>query len=339
MSSLMLQEILEVPNLLIEQEKALVFNEKGQWIKALNPKALWLLARGSSAHAGHYLTYLWMRNLACPAGLIPLSLSTFYAKPWQSSDALLLSISQSGKSEDLLLATKTMRSSCLASIALLNDKNAPLAGLVDCALDIGAGLEKSVAATKSFVLSITAGLRLFAPFWQDKRLLEGLSELPSCTQKALLTLDEAVFDLASLERLFVIGRGLGFALAAEAALKFKETCLIQAEALSGAEVMHGPMALMNGKQWLLFFILPDEMQADLLKTAKRFQNMGAKVLLIAPERVPDGFKGISYNLAPHHDLHGISAILAFYQFIERLAHLKGLNPDAPPHLQKETSTR
>jgi glucosamine--fructose-6-phosphate aminotransferase (isomerizing) len=142
--------------------------------------------------------------------------------------------------------------------------------------------------------------------------------------------------LQGADRLFVIGRGLGLPVALEAALKFKETCGIQAEAFSGAEVKHGPMALVENGYPLLVFAPRGPAQAGLLQLADEMRGRGARVLLAAPVGTP----GAELPLAPtaHEDLDPIALVQSFYPMVEALARARGRNPDTPPHLAKVTQT-
>src|SRR5262249_2970918 len=142
----------------------------------------------------------------------------------------------------------------------------------------------------------------------------------------------AIDALVDADRLFVIGRGTGLAVAMEAALKFKETCGIQAEAFSGAEVQHGPMALIEEGYPLLVFAPRGPAQAGLLTLAEQMRQRGARVLLAAPAGTP----GSELPLVPGgcEDVDPIAAIQSFYPMVEALARARGLDPDQPRHLAK-----
>ncbi len=148
--------------------------------------------------------------------------------------------------------------------------------------------------------------------------------------------DVAVEVLKGAEKLFVIGRGTGLPIAMEAALKFKETCGIQAEAFSGAEVKHGPMALVDEGYPMLVFAPRGPAQAGLIALAEEMRGRGARVLLAAPAGTP----GAELPLActGNEDLDPIAVVQSFYPMVEALARARGRNPDAPPHLAKVTKT-
>jgi glucosamine--fructose-6-phosphate aminotransferase (isomerizing) len=165
-----------------------------------------------------------------------------------------------------------------------------------------------------------------------------LADLPGAlTVAAHADWSPGVEPLLDVDRLFVIGRGTGLAVALEAALKFKETCGIQAEAFSGAEVQHGPMALIGEGYPLLVFAPCGPAQAGLLSLAQAMRGRGAKVLLAAPRGTP----GCDLPLVETGsiDLDPLSLIQSFYPMVEALARARGLDPDRPQHLTKVTRTR
>ncbi len=175
--------------------------------------------------------------------------------------------------------------------------------------------------------------------WQDDGALhQALAELPEVLERAVQQDWSAGVELLQgADRLLVIGRGTGQAIAMEAALKFKETCGIQAEAFSGAEVKHGPMALIDEGYPLLIFAPRGPAQSGLLALADEMRTRGARILLAAPTGTP----GANLPVAPTGsvDLDPVSVIQSFYPMVEALSRALGRNPDAPRHLHKVTCTR
>jgi glutamine---fructose-6-phosphate transaminase (isomerizing) len=162
--------------------------------------------------------------------------------------------------------------------------------------------------------------------------------LPAALRHAVaMDWSPAVQALLAADRLFVIGRGTGLAVAMEAALKFKEVCGIQAEAFSGAEVKHGPMALVEDGYPLLVLAPRGPAQAGLVALAQEMRGRGARVLLAAPA----GTAGAELPLATTADvdLDTVAVVQSFYPMVEALARLRGLDPDAPRHLAKVTRTQ
>jgi len=220
----------------------------------------------------------------------------------------------------------------------VNDAASPLAQAAEWVFPLHAGEEKSVAATKSFIAQLVAGARLTAAWQDDGVLQQALDQLPDAlAQAAAADWSEGVSALRDADRLFVIGRGLGLPAAMEAALKFKETCGIQAEAFSGAEVQHGPMALIEEGYPLLVFAPRGPAQAGLLELAQAMRGRGARVLLAAPAGTPDANLAITPAATP--ELETITAIQSFYPMVEALARARGSDPDRPRHLNKVTRTR
>jgi glucosamine--fructose-6-phosphate aminotransferase (isomerizing) len=200
-----------------------------------------------------------------------------------------------------------------------------------------AGTESSVAATKSFIATLSASARLIAHWKEDLELLEAGTALPQGLREAAQQDWRLAIDaLRDCERLMVIGRGAGFAIAQEAALKFKETSAIQAEAFSSAEVRHGPMALIGEQYPLLMFAPRGAEQAGLLSLAADMRQRGARVLLAAPDDVSE--RDLTLTRAEHPALDPILAIQSFYVMAAGLAVARGMDPDQPRHLSKVTRT-
>jgi glucosamine--fructose-6-phosphate aminotransferase (isomerizing) len=250
---------------------------------------------------------------------------------------LALAFSQSGQSPDLVAPMRFFKNGGARTVAFVNDTASPLARVAHTVFGLHAGAEVSVAATKSYIAQLLAGARLVAAWQGDTGLKAALSTLPEALQRALAQdWSAGVEALVGAQRLFVIGRGTGLPIAQEAALKFKETCGIQAEAFSGAEVKHGPMALIGEGYPLLVFAPRGPAQAGLLALADEMRERGARVLLAAPPGTP----GCNLPLAitGTEDLDPIAAIQSFYPMVEALARARGMNPDTPEFLAKVTRT-
>lgn len=336
--TLMKKEILESAAVLRRQQHDDALAELSQALAKNRPETVLTFARGTSDHAAEYLGYLLMRYQGLPVVSVPLSLNTMYHAPWRAGAKLALAISQSGGSEDLLESVKAMSRAGIPSLGLLNTVPSPLAEVCDRVINIGAGAEKSVAATKSFIATVGAGIRAFAPWLEQPELLSALDALPEKIEMAqALDWSPALSVLQDCERLYIVGRGGGLSIAKEAALKCKETCLLQGEAFSGAEVKHGPMALVNAKQVVLIFAPADETQPGLLDLARQFRAMGARVLLAADEKVAE--RDLPLADAGHSALQGLTTIQTFYCMAEQLSRLRGIDTDNPPNLNKVTTTR
>ena len=342
MSTLMLNEALSAPQQVCLQlaSDAASYEALAAHLRIQPPRGVVTVARGSSDHAAAYLAYLVMSHTGQLVTSLPMSLLTLYRAPLASNGLLAITVSQSGRSVDLIEPMQIFKAAGATTVALVNDAASPLAQAVGWCMPLHAGAEKSVAATKSFICSLVASARLCAhwPLGNHGDLLQALQDLPQALEHAC-TQDwsSAVAVLSRAERLMVIGRGPGLAIAQEAALKFKETCGIQAEAFSSAEVKHGPMALVSPNYPMLVFAPRGPAQAGLIALAAEMRARGAHVLLAAPSDVAE--RQLTLSTAPHPDLDPITAIQSFYLLVEAVSRARGLNPDMPPHLAKVTSTR
>ena len=295
------------------------------------------VARGSSDHAANYCAYLIMARLGRVVASLPMSLVTLYKSPLVTRDTLTIAISQSGQSPDVVEPIEYFRAGGATTIALVNDTTSPLARAAEWTMPLHAGQEKSVAATKSFIASLVAGARLVAHWQDDAELKAGLDALPEALRAASQSdWSRAVEVLAPARNIMVVGRGISFPVALEAALKFKETSALQAEAFSGAEIKHGPMALIEEGYPLLIFATRGPTQAGLLQLAAEMRGRGAHVLLAAPADVAE--RDLTLPVAATPDLDPIVAVQAFYVMAAQLAAARGMNPDAPRHLSKVTKT-
>ncbi len=324
-----------VARLLANEAEA--FAQLGADLRHRPPLSLLTVARGSSDHAAHYMAYLVMARLGRLVTSLPMSLVTLYQSSLVCDGLVALAFSQSGQSPDLVAPMRYFGEQGARTVAFVNEPASPLALASRQTFALHAGPETSVAATKSYLCQLAAGASLAAAWQQDAAFSAALSALPEALDRAwAMDWSAAVEALHGAERLYVIGRGTGLPVAMEAALKFKEVCGIQAEAYSGAEVQHGPMALVEEGFPMLVFAPHGPAHAGLLVLAQQMRERGARVLLAAPPGTP----GATLPLAPtaHVDLDPISAAQSFYAMVEALARARGLNPDQPRHLNKVTRT-
>lgn len=308
-------------------------------LRAQPPASVLTIARGSSDHAAHYMAYLVMARLGRPVTSLPMSLVTLYEAPISGQGVAAFAFSQSGRSPDLVAPMRRLRAGGACTVALVNDTASPLAepAAAQWVLPLRAGAERSVAATKSYIAQLVAGARLVAAWQEDDDLLAALHALPDTLRRAAaLDWSPALDALREADRLYVLGRGTGQAIAQEAALKLKETCGLQAEAYSSAEVQHGPMAIVGPGFPVLVFAPRGPAQAGLLAQAQAMRERGARVLVAAPEGTPGA--ELPLATAGHADLDPIAAIQSFYPLAEALARARGLDPDHPRHLAKVTCT-
>jgi glucosamine--fructose-6-phosphate aminotransferase (isomerizing) len=336
----MLDEAREAPSAVARllATDAGAYGELGTFLREHPPEGILTLARGSSDHAAQHTAYLIMARLGRLVTSLPMSLVTLYHANLARPGLLVLAFSQSGQSPDLVDPTRYFTGNGATTVALVNLPDSPLAREASRVLELHAGEERSVAATKSFIAQLVAGARLVSAWDQDPALAAGLAQLPGALEVAAQAdWSAGVKALTGEERLFILGRGTGLAVAMEAALKLKETCGIQAEAFSGAEVRHGPMAIVDEGFPLIVFAPRGPAQAGLIALAHDLMGRGASVLLAAPPDVPGTLLPLSP--APHPELDTVTAIQSFYPMVEALSRARGYDPDHPPHLSKVTRTR
>jgi len=338
-ASRMFVEAAEAPSAvarLLDAERA-TFAALGADLRHRPPLSLLTVARGSSDHAAHYMAYLVMARLGRLVTSLPMSLVTLYQSRLVCDGLVALAFSQSGQSPDLVAPLRYFGEHGARTVAFVNDAASPLARAARPAVPLHAGPETSVAATKSYIAQLVAGAALASAWQQDGDFAVALGALPAALDAAwALDWSAAVDALRGTERLYVIGRGTGLPVAMEAALKFKEVCGIQAEAYSGAEVQHGPMALVGDGFPMLVFAPRGPAQPGLLELATQMRARGARVLLAAPPGTPDS--ELPLASAGHEDLDPIPMAQSFYRMVEALARARGLDPDKPRHLNKVTRT-
>jgi glucosamine--fructose-6-phosphate aminotransferase (isomerizing) len=309
----------------------------GERLRARPPRFIVTCARGSSDHAATYAKYVFETRLGLITASASPSISSIYHAKLNLRDALFVAISQSGKSPDLLRAAQAAKDAGAQVLALVNVADSPLAQLADTVIELHAGPERSVAATKSYLASLAAILQLTAHWSNDADLHTALARLPQDLRQGWhADWSSLVDELRQRRNLFVVGRGFGFGGALEAALKFKETCGLHAEAFSAAEVKHGPMALVGADFPLLMFAQDDDTLAGSLALAEEFRARGARVWLAAPG--VDGVDALplAAGLAPI--VTPLIVVQSFYRAASALALARGYDPDLPPHLRKVTET-
>lgn len=317
--------------------QAHAFERLGARLREARPRLVVTCARGSSDHAATYAKYLIeTRAYAICASCAP-SVSSIYLAPAPAQGALALTISQSGKSPDILHAAQNLKESGALLIAFVNDADSPLARLADETIPLCAGPEHSVAATKSYIASLAAIAMLVARWIEDSEMLAALARLPEALGRAwALDWTPLAEALETATNALVLGRGLSLGAAQEAALKLKETCQLHAEAYSAAEALHGPAALVRDGFPILAFAQDDETLPAYAATLDKLARFGARVF-VAGLTPPQGGRALPEIAAPPA-LQPILQIASFYKAANLLAARRGLDPDRPPNLAKITET-
>ncbi|WP_244293995.1 SIS domain-containing protein [Pannonibacter carbonis] len=306
-------------------------------MRSLDPHTIVSVARGSSDHASTYFKYAVELAAGVPVASVGPSIASIYGRTLKLKGAACVGVSQSGKSPDIVEMMRLAGEGGALTIALTNNSASPMAGVSAHTLPLSAGPEQSVAATKTFVNSVVAGLALLAEWLEDEALRAAVAGLPDAFAKALEQDWTALSDrLVRAQSLYVLGRGPGFAMSNEMALKFKETSGLHAESYSAAEVLHGPAAIVGGRFPVLALGVDDAALPHVRATAERLVGQGADVFVTGLEVAG------ATTLPTVSGLHPIVAPLvlgvSFYKFIEELSRRRGFNPDVPPHLKKVTET-
>ncbi len=306
-------------------------------LAAHDPAFFVTVARGSSDHACTYFKYLTELLTGLPVASVGPSVASIYGVPLRVAKGAVLAVSQSGQSPDIVALARAGRDSGAYTLAVTNHPDSPLAAAANATIDICAGPELSVAATKTFVTSALASAMLLAELTQDAALLAALPALPDQLEKAARAdWSPAAQAVAQTGSLYCIGRGPAWAIANEAALKFKETALIHAESYSSAEVLHGPVSIVERGFPVLAFAAGDAAEASVMQVAEALAAKGATVFATSPgAQAPHALPTVRTG---HPLLDPLALIVSFYGMVEAVAVAKGIDPDHPRHLNKVTQT-
>lgn len=335
----MAREVAEIPQAVarfLDRSGAQIREAAGA-LRDQDPIMFATVARGSSDHAATYLKYAIELQAGVPVASVGPSVASIYKRPLKLRGGACIGISQSGRSPDIVDMMRTASQGGALSVAITNHDDSPMAAASTHCLPVQAGEEKSVAATKTFVNSVLAGLVLLAEWQQDDDLRAAIAGLPAAFDQAIaMDWSSLAERLSGASSAFVLGRGPGYAIASEAALKMKETSGIHAEAYSAAEVLHGPAAIVQATFPVLALGVEDAALPHVVATAERLAAQGAHVFLTGADvggatRLPS-VAGLHPMVAP------LVAIASFYACVEGLARRRGFDPDTPPHLRKVTET-
>ncbi len=334
-ASAMARETAEIPavaeRLLVRTD---LFAAIAARIQHAKPRIVVFCGRGSSGHVGVYLRYLFEARLGLLGSAAAPSVVTAYQCPPDMRDALFVVVSQSGRSPDIVKATEMARQSGALTLAIVNDENSPAAAASELVLQIGAGAEHSVAATKSAVLSMIAGAALVAALARDGELKDVLHHLPVRLSGALGCDWSAWADcVAGAAAAFVVGRGYGLGSVREIALKVAEVLRVPALGYSAAELQHGPRASITPVTPVLVLRQNDEAATAIDDFVRELYDSGGTAFTVG------GAAGTLPWIGDGHPVcDPILMLIPAYRAIEAAARRKGFDPDNPPHLRKITRT-
>lgn len=331
--SLMAAEAAEAPQAVARflDHNAWALADLGARLRRAPPPVVLTSARGSSDNAAAYFKYLCEIVTGVPCASVGASVVSVYGATLKAEGALCLTISQSGQSPDIVALQQAAKAAGAVTVALVNVADSPAARNADICLALQAGEERSVAATKSFIVSCAAAAAIVAQWSGDAALQAAVARLPETLAGSVRLPWPGFTDFATeAASLFVLGRGPAYPIAQETALKLKETCAIHAEAYSVAEVMHGPWELMEKDFPVLIYAPGDAARANTIEAAAKMRATGADVRVVGD--------GLPFAPTGHTLLDPISMIATAYIEIERVAGAMGRDPDRPRLLKKVTET-
>jgi glucosamine--fructose-6-phosphate aminotransferase (isomerizing) len=334
--ALMAAEIAEQPDVLagLLDHQADPLAEVAAAVRTRAPRFVLFAARGTSDHAALYAKYLVETKLALPAGLVSPSTMTIYSARPVLDDVLFVAVSQSGGSPDLVDSLSTARSCGALTLAVTNSPASPLAHAAELSADVAAGAELAVAATKTYTAELLA-LYLVMAGWAGLDT-SAAARLPEAAARTLARGDRvaaAADRYRFADRLVTTARGYSYPTAREAALKLMETSYLGAQAFSGADLLHGPMAMVDAGVPVIAVRTPGAGGQAMDPVIAKLTSVGADVLLVGPDDgLPVATDGIDAELSP------ILEILPLQQLALRLAVNRGSDPDAPRGLRKVTET-
>jgi glucosamine--fructose-6-phosphate aminotransferase (isomerizing) len=310
-------------------------------IAARRPRFVLLAARGTSDHAALYAKYLIEVRLGLPAGLVSPSTMTIYGARPDLRDVLFLAVSQSGGSPDLIDSLVAARDCGAMTVAVTNNPSSQLAQAAEFSVDIRAGLERAVAATKSYTAELLALYLLLAPLAGAVGLnANALAEAAGATLSQQSEMVAVSTRYRFADRLITTARGFGYPTAREAALKLMETCYLGAQAFSGADLLHGPMAMIDTGLPVLAVLTPGVGGRAMLPVLERLRERRADVVLVGglPDQPQQGQLLPVVTAGVAEELFPVLEILPLQLLALNLALQRGSDPDAPRGLSKVTQT-
>ncbi|HTU31105.1 MAG TPA: SIS domain-containing protein [Solirubrobacteraceae bacterium] len=338
--ALMAAEISEQPAVLARRlEDVAELQAVREQLRTASPRFVLIAARGTSDHAALYAKYLVEVRLGLPAGLVSPSAYTVQGARPDLHDVLFVAVSQSGGSPDLVDSLSVARECGALTLAVTNAPDSALARGAELSVDVAAGAERAVAATKTY----TAELLTLQLLLSGADAVRDAAAVPEAAARTLELAGEdrlaTAADLCAAERIVVTGRGYSYPTALEAALKLMETSYVSAQAFSGADLMHGPMAMIDSAVPTIAVVSPGRDGQAMAPVLDRLSELGGPVVRVgAPDdqaaaSLPISCEGVAEHLLP------ILEILPLQRLALTLALRRGVDPDRPRGLSKVTETR
>jgi glucosamine--fructose-6-phosphate aminotransferase (isomerizing) len=302
-----------------------------------------MAARGSSDHAATYAKYAWTTLAGFPVALAAPSLLTMYKTRVRLAGALVVGISQSGQSPDIIAVLEEGKRQGRPTLAITNDGLSPLATIADHVIELHAGPEQSIAATKTYTAQLAVMAIFAATLSGNAEHLNVLQHIPSAMEHTLelnRELAQNVERYRYMDRCIAIGRGYNYATSFELALKLKELTYIMASAYSSADFRHGPIATIESGLPVFLFMSAGATYDDMLDLATELKKREAELLVISETEQALSLARTALPIYPGLPewLTPLITVIPGQLFALNLALTKGLNPDVPRGLQKVTKT-
>jgi glutamine---fructose-6-phosphate transaminase (isomerizing) len=337
----MYREIHEQPEVLatILEEEWETVARAARTLRSRGFRFAMLAARGTSDNAALYAKYLFEIRLGVPVSLASPSAFTLYGSEMNLENVLVIGISQSGESKDVLEVLRRSRQLGAITLSVTNDESSSLASAADVHLWLRAGNEKSVAATKTYTAELLLLYLLIAALETSEPEPE-VQQLPKQARQVLEVAWEGVERYRYANYMTVASRGYNFATAKEAALKLMETTYTVTEAFSEADLRHGPMAMIGRDFPVVLIVPPGRAYQSMDSLAKGLASRGAELAVIGedPDLVGEAAAGFLVPVSCPEELSPILYALPAQLLAHNVAELRGLDPDSPRGLSKVTET-
>jgi glucosamine--fructose-6-phosphate aminotransferase (isomerizing) len=344
--ALMWDEIFEQPEAIERcyKNNFVVIQKIVEVIKKKDIKLIFIAARGTSDHAAVYGRYVFELLLGIPVGLAAPSIFTIYKKSMNFENALVIAISQSGEAADAIEVLRNANKQGSMTLGITNYEDSPIALEADFHLFCSAGIEKSLAATKTFITQMFLLAALAAHWSNDKEMLESIKKLPEKIKEVLKTSDafeKKVERYRFMKECFVLARGVNYSISLEAALKMQETSYVRAKAFATSDFRHGPIAMIEGDIPVILFAPNGPLMNDLKNMIKLLKEYKIELIVVSNVNEILDCGDVSFRIPDTKNdmISSFYNVVVAQMFACKLSILKGLNPDEPRMLKKVTITK